>query len=111
MVASDAGGSAASAVVRFRTSPVTIASVSARGSSLVVVLRCHGSAMCSVRLQGRSGTRVLMTSKATIRGNRTTTVTLRLGRVFQTLATHQRNVTLWVLSAWGGVTSKVSAPI
>ena len=50
-------------------------------------------------------------SKATIRGNRTTTVTLRLSRVFQTLATHQRNVTLSVLSNWGGVTSKVSAPI
>ncbi|HUA05147.1 MAG TPA: hypothetical protein VMB27_14680 [Solirubrobacteraceae bacterium] len=111
VVASDAGGSAASAVVRFRTSPVTITSVKARGSSLVVVLRCHGSASCGVRLEGRSGTRVLLTRRATVRGNRTTTVTLRLSRMFQTLATQRRNATLSVLSTWGGVTSMVSATI
>lgn len=111
VVASDAGGSATSAVVRFRTSPVTITSVKARGSSLVVVLRCHGSAPCTVRLQGRSGTRVLLTSKATVRGNRTATVTLRLSRVFQTLATHTKTARLYVLSAWNGATATISAPI
>ncbi len=111
VVASDAGGSATSGVVRFRTSPVTITSVKARGSSLVVVLRCHGSAPCTVRLQGRSGTRVLLTSKATVRGNRTATVTLRLSRVFQTLATHTKTVRLYVLTTWNGATATVSAPI
>ena len=108
--ASNAGGSATSAVVRFRTSPVTIASIKARGSSLVVVLRCHGSAACSVRLQGRSGTRVLLTSKATIRGNRTATVTLRLSRTFQTLVTRTKTARLYVLSSWNGSTATVSAP-
>jgi len=111
LVANDAGGSTAGAVLRFRTSPVTITSVKARGSSLVVVLRCHGSAPCSVRLQGRSGTRVLLTSKATVRGNRTATVTLRLSRMFQTLATHTRSARVYVLSSWNGSTATVSAPV
>jgi hypothetical protein len=111
VVASDAGGSATSAVVRFRTSPVTITSVKARGSSLVVVLRCHGSTPCTVRLQGRSGTRLLLTSKATVRGKRIATVTLRLSRVFQTLATHTKTARLYVLSTWNGATATVSAPV
>ncbi len=111
LVASDAGGSTAAAVVRFRTSPVTITSVQVRGSSLVVVLRCHGSAPCSVRLQGRSGSRVLLTSRATVRGNRTATATLRLSRMFQTLAIHTKTARVYVLSSWNGSTATVSAPI
>ena len=111
LVARDTGGTAASAVVRFRTSPVTITSVKARGSSLVVVLRCHGSAPCSVRLQGRSGSRVLLTSRATVRGNRTATVTLRLSHMFQTLATHTKTARLYVLSTWNGSTAVVNASI
>jgi hypothetical protein len=111
LVASDAGGSTAAAVVRFRTSPVTITSVHVRGSSLVVGLRCHGSAPCSVRLQGRSGSRVLLTSRATVRGNRTATVTLRLSRMFQTLAVHTKTARVYVLSSWNGSTATVSAPI
>ena len=111
LVASDAGGSTAAAVVRFRTSPVTITSVHIRGSSLVVALRCHGSAPCSVRLQGRSGSRLLLTSRATVRGNRTATVTLRLSRMFQTLAVHTNTARVYVLSSWNGSTATVSAPI
>ena len=111
LVASDAAGSAAGAMVRFRTSPVTITSVKARGSSLVVVLRCHRSAPCSVRLQGRSGSRVLLTGTATVHGNRSATVTLRLSRTLQTLATHTKTVRLYVLSTWNGSTATVSAPI
>ena len=111
LVASDAGGSTAGAVVRFRTSPVTITSAKTRGNSLVVVLRCHGSAACSVRLQGRLGSRVLLTGKATIRGNRTATVTLRLSHTFQTLATRTRTARLYVLSSWNGSTATVSASV
>jgi len=98
-------------VVRFRTSPVTITRVSASGNVLDVVLRCHSSAACRVRLQGRSGTRVLLSSQATIRGNRTATVALRLTNSFQTLATHGKTATLLVLSTWNGSTATVSATV
>ena len=111
LVATDTGGSATGTVVRFRTSPVTITSAKTRGSSLVVVLRCHGSAPCSVRLQGRSGSRVLLTGKATVRGNRTATVTLRLSHTFQTLVTHTKTARLYVLSSWNGSTATVSASV
>jgi len=111
LVATDAGGSATGTLVRFRTSPVTITSVKARGSSLVVVLRCHGTAPCSVRLQGRSGSRVLLTGRATVRANRTATVTLRLSHTFQTLVTHTKSARLYVLSPWNGSTATVSASI
>ena len=104
-------GSSAGAVVRFRTSPVTITRIATSGTVLDVVLRCHGSAACHVRLQGRSGTRVMLSSQATIRGNRTSTVTLRLSKSFRTLATVRRNATLLVLSTWNGLTATVSATV
>ena len=111
VVASNAGGSSAGAVVRFRTSPVTITRIATSGSVLEVVLRCHGSAACHVRLQGRSGARVMLASQTTIRGNRTSTVTLRLSKSFRTLATRRTNATLLVLSTWNGLTATVSAAV
>ena len=111
VVASNAGGSSAGAVVRFRTSPVTITRIATSGSVLDVVLRCHGSAACHVLLQGRSGARVMLASQTTIRGNRTSTVTLRLSKSFRTLATVRRNATLLVLSTWNGLTATVSATV
>jgi hypothetical protein len=110
-VATNAAGSTYGTVIRFRTSPVTITSVRTRGSALTVVLRCHGSATCRFRLQGRSGTRVMLSSQGSIRANRSTTVTLALSRTFETLATHSRTATLSVLSTWNGVTARVSATI
>jgi len=111
VVASNAAGGSAGTVVRFRTSPVTIAGVSTRGNALKVVLRCHGSASCHVRIQGRSGTRVLLSSQATIHGNRSTTVTLRLSKSFETLATRHRNATVLVLSTWNRSTATVSTTV
>ncbi len=111
VVASNAGGNSAGSVVGFRTSPVTITRISTRGNMLDVVLRCHGAATCRVRLQGRSGTRVLLSSQATIRGNHTSTVALRLSKTFQGLVTRRRNATLLVLSTWNGVTARVSATV
>jgi hypothetical protein len=111
VVASNAGGSASGHVVRFRTSPVTISRISTHGNVLNVVLRCHGSATCHVRLQGRSGTRVMLSSQAVIRGNRTATVTLLLSKSFEALATRHRNATLLVLSSWNGSTATVSATV
>ena len=110
-MASNAGGNSAGTMVRFRTSPVTITRVSTGGNVLDVVLRCHGSAPCRVRLQGRSGTRVLLSSQATIRGNHTSTLTLRPSKSFQTVATRRRNATLLVLSTWNGSTATVSATV
>ena len=111
VVASNAGGNSTGAVIGFRTSPVTITRAYTSGNVLDVVLRCHGSATCRVRLQGRSGTRVLLSSQATIRGNHTSTITLRPSKTFQTLATRHRNATLLVLSTWNGWTATVSATV
>jgi hypothetical protein len=111
VVADNAGGNIAGAVVRFRTSPVTITKIAISGNALDVVLRCHGPASCRVRLQGRSGTRVLLSSRATIRGNRTTTVALRLTKSFQTMVTRRRNASLLVLSTWNGLTATVGAAV
>jgi subtilase family serine protease len=110
-VATNTGGSTYSKVIRFRTSPLTITSITTRGGDLLVVLRCHGSAPCRFRLQGRSGTRVMLSSQGSIRGNRSGTVTLALTRAFETLATHSRTATLSVLSTWNGVAATVSATI
>jgi hypothetical protein len=110
VVASNAAGTGASVVVGFRTSPVTITRITLSGNVLGVLLRCHGSAACRVRLLGRTGTRLMLSSRATIRGNRSGTVTLRLTKSFQTLATHDRSVLL-VLSTWHGSTATVSAPV
>jgi hypothetical protein len=54
---------------------------------------------------------VLLTSRATVRGNRTATATLRLSRMFQTLATHTKTARVYVLSSWNGSTATVSAAI
>ncbi|MGH2887324.1 MAG: S53 family peptidase, partial [Solirubrobacteraceae bacterium] len=110
VVASNAGGNDAGAVIAFRTSPVTITRVGMRGNAVTVVLHCHGSATCRVRLQGRSGARVMLSSQATIHGNRTATVTLRLSKTFQALATRKK-ATLLVLSTWNGSTATVSATV
>ena len=110
-VATNAGGTTRGAVVRFRTSPVTITSSTTSGNKLRVVLRCHGSAPCRFRLEGRYGNRVMLSSQANIHGNRSTTVTLTLTRTFETLATHRRTAKLLALSTWNGVTATVSTTI
>jgi hypothetical protein len=110
-VATNAAGSTQSTLIRFRTSPVTITRIATRGGNLVVVLRCHGSAPCRFRLQGRSGTRLMVSSHGYIRGNRTGTVTLALTRAFETLATHSRTAKLSVLSTWNGITASVTTTI
>ena len=59
---------------------MTIAGLTIRGGRVQAVLRCHGSAPCQVRLQARSGSRLVAAGNATMRGNRTTTVTLTLSQ-------------------------------
>lgn len=110
-VATNAAGSTQSTLIRFRTSPVTITRIATRGGDLVVVLRCHGSAPCRFRLQGRSGARLMVSSQGYIRGNRTGTVPLALTRAFETLAIHSRTAKLSVLSTWNGITASVTTTI
>jgi hypothetical protein len=99
------GGSAASATIRFRTSPVTITGLAIRGGRLQAVLRCYGKASCHVRLQARSGSRLLVTRLATIRGNRTATVLLPLSR-----GRHPA-LKLTALSSWNGYPAAVTAAV
>lgn len=108
-VVSNASGSSQSTPIRFRTSPVTITGITPHGNELKVVLRCHGSAPCRVRLQGRSGSRVIAVGQATIRGNRSQTVTLKLSRAYQTLSPRGKSAAkLLALSTWNSVTATVS---
>lgn len=102
VVVTNASGSATSAIIRFRTSAVTIGALSIRGGRVQVVLRCHGSGRCRVALQARSGSHVLATGQATLRGNRTTTVTL-------TLRGRNGHIALSVLSSWNGYPATVTA--
>jgi hypothetical protein len=102
VVVTNASGSATSAIIHFRTSAVTIAALRIRGGRAQAVLRCHGSRQCRVRLQARSGARVIATAAAKLRGNRTTTVTLKLrGR--------GSHIALSVLSSWNGYSASVTA--
>jgi hypothetical protein len=99
----NAAGSATSAVIRFRTSAVTIAALTVRGGRVHAVLRCHGSAACRVGLQARSGSRLIGSGNATVSGNRTATVTLSLR------SSGAGPVVLSVLSSWNGYSATVTA--
>ncbi|HSC04368.1 MAG TPA: hypothetical protein VLC49_13645, partial [Solirubrobacteraceae bacterium] len=102
VVVTNAAGSATSATIRFRTSAVAITALRIRGGRIQAVLRCHGSGQCRVWLQARSGSRLIATGRATLRGNRTTTVTLNLrGR--------SRHIALSVLSSWNRYPATVTA--
>jgi hypothetical protein len=111
VVVTNAAGSVTSAVVRFRTSAVTIAALTIRAGRVQAVLRCHGSAQCRVRLQARSGSRLVASGKATLRGNRTVTVTLKLSHAFLTaLRSHGKHpLALSVLSGWNGYPATVTS--
>jgi hypothetical protein len=111
VVVSNVAGSATSAVVRFRTSAVTIAGLTIRGGQVQAVLRCHGSAQCRVRLQARSGSRLVASGNATVRGNRTVTVTLRLSHAFLTAlrSNGKHPLALSALSSWNGYPATVTA--
>jgi hypothetical protein len=102
-VITNAGGSATSATIRFRTSPVTITRVTIRGGKLQAVLRCYGKAPCRVKLQARSGSRLLAAGQATIPGNRDKTVSLPLS------SGRQPGLRLTVLSSGNGYPTAVTA--
>ena len=90
---------------------MTITRIATRGGDRLVVLRCHGSAPCRFRLQGRSGTRARSRARATSPPTAAGGVTLALNRAFETLATHSRTAKLSVLSTWNGITATVTTTI
>ncbi len=91
---------------------MTITRIAIHGNQLQIVLRCHGTAPCRVRLRGRSGNRVVAAGQVSVRGNRSQTVTLKLRRAFQTLSPRGKSAAkLLVLSSWNGVTATVSKTI
>jgi hypothetical protein len=94
-------GSSVTAVIRFKTSRVTITRLAVRGGTLQAVLRCYGATPCRATLQVRSGSRSAAGRQVTIRGNRTTTVSLPL--------TQGRHARLTVLSRWNGYSATVTA--
>ena len=91
---------------------MTITRVTSRGNQLQVVLRCHGSAPCRFRLQGRSGNRVMLSSQATIRGEPQRDDHAHADpQRSRRSPRNRRTAKLLVLSTWNGVTATVSATI
>jgi hypothetical protein len=101
-VVTNSAGSTTTATIRFRTSPVTVTRLAVHGNKLTAVLRCYGAASCRVRLQALSGSRLIAGGPATIRGNRSATVSL-------TLRGKHQIVKLLVLSSWNGYPAVVTA--
>ena len=110
-MATNAGGSTHSKLIRFRTSPVTITSITTRGGDLLLVLRCHGSAPCRFRLQGRSGTRVMLSSQGYDPREPQRDRHAHADTRVRDARDSQPDRDALVLSTWNGVTATVSATI
>jgi hypothetical protein len=82
---------------------VTIIRLTLRGAVLHAALRCYGAAPCRVKVQARSGSRLVFTTQVTIRGGRTTTVSLPVSR------SRGAALQLIVLSSWNGYPAAVTA--
>ncbi len=111
VLAANGGGLRGSAVVRVKTSPVTLGKAAVRAGKLAVVVRCHGSAACPVRLTARAGNRVIAAGGARIRGDHSATVLLKLNGAAVTHARHGNRLraTLSAVSVWNAYTATVTA--
>jgi hypothetical protein len=110
-IAANPGGTRRSGTVRVKTSPVTIAKITAQGSKLQIALRCRGTATCRVNLAVKVGTRTVASGRATVRGNHTATITLKLNRAAAARAGHGKHpqATLSAISVWNGYAATVAA--
>jgi hypothetical protein len=110
-VAANGGGARRSAAVAVKTSAVSVGSVTAHANTLTVALRCRGSAGCRVRLTVKIGKQTVASGNATVRGNHSATVTLKLNRAAATRASHGKKAqaTLSAISVWNGYPATVSA--
>jgi hypothetical protein len=111
VVAANAGGSRRTAVVQVKTSPVSLGRVSMDAGKLAVVVRCHGPGACRVRLAAKAGRQAIATGSATIRGNHSATVLLKLNHAAATRASHGNELaaTLSAISVWNRHAATVTA--
>lgn len=111
VVASNAGGTRRSSMIRIRTSPVSVGAVKRIGSKLSVALRCIGSSTCKVRLAAKAAGRTVATGTFTVRRNHRATVLLRLNRAAAAKASHGKPVpaTVAAISSYNGYAATVTA--
>jgi hypothetical protein len=111
VVATNAGGSMRTTVVRVKTSPVSLGKITIRGGKLAVVVRCHGSGACGVRMAARAGKPLIAAGSAKVRGNHSRTILLKLNRAAVTRARHGNKLqaTLSAVSVWNGYAATVGA--
>jgi hypothetical protein len=110
-VAANAGGTRRSGIVRVKTSPVKIGKVTASANNVKIVLRCRGTATCRVRLAVKVGKRTVASGRATVRGNHSATITLKLNRAAAARAGHGKHpqATLSAISVFNGYPATVTA--
>jgi Subtilase family len=113
VLAANAGGPRRTAVVRVKTSPVALGRAAVQAGKLAVVVRCHGSAACPVRLTAKGGNRVIAAGSARIRGNHSATVLLKLNRaaVAHARQGERLRATLSAVSVWNAYAATVTAKL
>jgi Subtilase family len=111
VVATNAGATGRTAVLRVKTSPVKLGKIAIRGGKLAVGVRCQGSGACRVRLAVKAGKLGIATGNARIRGNHSAMVLLKRNRAAVTRASHGNTLraTLSAVSVWNGYAATVTA--
>lgn len=110
-IAANAGGTRQTGMVRVRTSPVSVGKITAHGNRLLVALRCRGSAGCRVKLIVKVGKQTVASGRATVRGNHSATITLKLNRAAAARAAkgNSARATLSAVSTFNGYAATVAA--
>jgi subtilase family serine protease len=110
-VAANASGTRRSGTIRVKTSAVSLRKITVHGNQLLVTLRCRGSASCPVKLAVKVGNNTVASGRATVRGNHSATITLKLNRAAVARATHGHSAqaTLSAISVWNRYAATVAA--
>jgi hypothetical protein len=110
-VAANGGGTRRSGTIRIKTSAVSIGKITAHGNQLLISLRCRSSASCPVKLAVKIGKNTVATGRATVRGNHSATITLKVNRAAAARAAHGRSAqaTLSAISVWNGYAATVAS--
>jgi hypothetical protein len=110
-VAANGGGTRRSGTIRVKTSAVSIGKITAHGNQLLVSLRCRSSASCPVKLAVKIGKNTVANGRATVRGNHSATITLKVNRAAAARAAHGRSAqaTLSAISVWNGYAATVAS--
>ncbi len=110
-VAANSGGTRRSGTIRVKTSAVSVRKITANGSQLVVSLHCGVSASCPVKLAVKVANKTVASGRATVRGNHTATITLKLNRAAAARAAHGHTAqaTVSAISVWNRYAATVVA--